>query len=240
MLKNIKTFSLLIVLANCFPIHAIQNSTANIGTALVASFCVGSSYMVTRKGFPYKMPPLSMVGASIITTAAAYHLFHRLTPLGRIKRANILLAEVARHTLANTIFEDENLFFDTVQDVYLTNDLPLISAYNHLISLVPVVHHILSLINKASAQIHQDALLQEECDASLSRANKIFKNISDAIKRIREHKNYLPQLTLYKESLTQEKQTIAQEQMALAQLQMANAQQSNTLLNWLKALFGRK
>jgi len=235
-----KIFFLLIILANCFPTYAIQNSTANIGTALVASICAGGSYMVTRKGFPYKMPPLSIIGASIITTAAAYYLFHRSTPLGRIKRANILLAEVARHTLAHTIFDDENVFFDTVQDVYLTNDLPLISAYNHLISLVPVIHHILSLINKASAQIHQDALLQEECDASLSRANKIFKNISEAIKRIREHKDYLSQLTIYKESLTQEKQTIAQEQMALAQLQMAHAQQSNTFLKWLKAIFRRQ
>ena len=80
----------------------------------------------------------------------------------------------------------------------------------------------------------KDVLLQEECDASLSRANKLFRNIADAIKRIREHKDYLSQLTLHKESLAQEKQTIAQEQMALAQLQMAHAQQGNTLLKWIK------
>ncbi len=125
-----------------------------------------------------------------------------------------------------------------MQDVYLTDDLPLISAYNHLINLVPMMHYTLSLINKASAEVGRDVLLQEECDASLSRANILFKNISDALKRIRDHKDYLPQLSIYKESLAQEKQTIAQQQMAHAQHDMAQAQQSSTFLKWLKFILG--
>lgn len=235
----IKTSFLLCIITTHFFIQPIYNSTANYGTALIACLCAGGSYEITRQ-FPQQMHPALLVGLSGMVTLGAYYMLHRSTPIGRIKRANALLHEISRYTLARTTFDNDRLFFDVVQDVYLTNDLPLISAYNHLLALVPNVHYALSLINKASAEVGKDVLLQEECDASRSRANILFRNIADAIKRIREHKDYLSQLTIYKESLLQEKQTIAQEQMALAQLQIAHAQQGNTVLNWLKALFGRK
>lgn len=215
--------------------QSIQNSTVNYVTATMAGFSAGGSYQLYKK-FPGKIHPVFLAGISFLSTIITYYILQQATPLYRLKRANQLLTDISRHTLARMTFNNDLLFFDTVQDVYITNDLPLISAYNHLIALMPIVRYALSLINKASAEVDTDVLLQEECNASLSRANKLFKNISEAIKRIREHKDYLPQLTLYKENLLHEKQTIAQEQMALAQLQSAHAQQGNTLLKWLKAV----
>jgi hypothetical protein len=237
MVKKISFLLLLLITQSS--LYAIQESTANTVTALIAAVCTGGSYKIMQE-LPGKIHPLSLVGASSLITAVSYYVLHRSTPLGRIKRANGLLNELCRHTLVRVTFDSEKSFFDAVQDVYLTDDLPLISAYNHLIALVPTVHYAFSLINKASAEVGRDVLLQEECDASSSRAHKFFKNISDAIKRIREHKDYLSQLAIYKESLAQDKQTIAQEQLALAQLQMAQAQQSNTTLKWLKALLWGK
>jgi hypothetical protein len=236
---KIKISFFLSIFVTHFFTQAIQNSTANAVTFFVASVCAGSSYTITQE-LPGKIHTASLLGVSAVVTAAAYYLLHRATPLGRIKRANTLLNELCRHTLARVTFDTDRAFFDAVQDVYLTDDLPLISAYNHLIALVPTVHYALGLINKASAQVGKNVLLQEECDSSLHRAHKLFKNISDAIKRIREHTDYLPQLNIYKENVLHAKQTIAQEQMALAQLQMAHAQQGNTLLKWLKALLWGK
>lgn len=210
------------------PLHAIQNSTAQLCTALVAGMCVAGSYKIECE-VPQQINPAWFGGLSCLITATTYLLLQRATPSGRIKRANALLDDLARHTLVRTCFDNELPFFDAVQDVYLTDDLPLISAYNHLIALVPVVHHALYLINKASAEVGKDVLLQEECDASLSRANMLFKNISDAIKRIREHKDYLPQLTIYKDSFVHQQQTIAQQQMA-------QTQQSSLRLKWFKFL----
>ncbi len=237
--RALKTTFLLCVMTTYLFIQPIYNSTANYGTTLVACMCAGGSYEIARQ-FPHQIHPVVLAGVSGVVTLGSYCILHRSTPIGRLKRANNLLNEISRHTLARTSFDNDRLFFDAVQDVYLTDDLPLISAYNHLLALVPNLHYALGLINKASAEVGKDVLVQEECDASLSRANKFFRNVSDAVKRIREHKDYLSQLTIYKESLLQEKQTIAQEQMALAQLQMAHAQQGNTLLKWLKALFGGK
>lgn len=234
-MMKLKKPVLLIILISHFPTHPIQSTTANITTATVAAACAAGSYKLLQE-FPGNYVP-ALIGASSIITAVAYYMLHRSTPAGRLKRANVLLSELARHTLTRTTFDTDRMFFDTVQDVYLTDDLPLISAYNHLIALVPTMHYAFSLINKARAEVGRDVLLQEECDASLSRANALFRNISDAIKRIRAHKDYLPQLNIYKENLLHEKQTIAQEQAALAQLQMAHAQQGSTVLKWFKAIF---
>jgi hypothetical protein len=236
---NLKKSTLLLVAMSSLPIHPLYDSTANYGTMFMACLCAGGTYQVMKE-FPNKIHPGFLAGASCVATVVTYYMLHRSTPMGRLKRAHVLLNEISRHTLARIAFDNDRVFFDAVQDIYLTDDLPLISAYNHLLALIPTVHYALSLINKASAETGKDVLLQEECDASLSRANKLFRNIADAVKRIREHKDYLSQLTLYKENLVQEKQTIAQEQMALAQIQMAHAQQSNTLLKWLKALIWGK
>ena len=237
MIKNIQIIIFSFTVLTFNNSHAIQSSTADICTAAAAAMCAGGSYKIYFDA-PQALNPTILAGVSCVGTAAAYHMLHKITPAGRIKRANILLNDIARHTLARVSFDNEKLFFDAVQDVYLTDDLPLISAYNHLINLVPTVHYTLSLINKASAEVGRDVLLQEECDASLSYANTLFKNISDALKMIRDHKDYLPQLALYKESLAREKQTIAQQQMAHAQQDMAHAQQSSNFLQWLKFIFG--
>ncbi len=240
MIKNIKTItSLVVALSLCnVPLHGIQDSTANIGSVLIASLCAGGGYKLWSDT-QQKINPGILVGAGCVITAMSYYVLHKSTPAGRIKRANALLNDIARHTLARTCFDSDRAFFDTVQDVYLTDDLPLISAYNHLIALVPTMHYTLSLINKASAEVGKNVLLQEECDASLSRAKTLFGNISEAIKRIRDHKDYLTQLSIYKESLAKEQQTIAQQQLANAHQQVADAKQSSTFLKWLKFLFGR-
>src|SRR5204863_2776774 len=131
---------------------AIQNSTAQGGTVLVACICAAGSYEIIQK-FPGKIHPALLAGVSTVATIAVYYMLQQATPAGRIKRANKLLNDVSRHTLARTIFNNDQMFFDMVQDVYLTDDLPLISGYNHLIALIPIVRYAFSLINKASAEM---------------------------------------------------------------------------------------
>ena len=231
----------LAVLVLPLPSAAINKLVADAGASFVAAVCVGGSYAVLKNASVKENSfPKFFIGASLIATGMSYTFLHSMTPAGRIKRANILLNELARHTLARTYFDNQQLFYDAIQDEFLREDLPLISAYNHLISLLPQIHCAFGLINKAAVEVGTVASLQEEYNSSLASANELFRNISLALKRIREHKDYLSQLTIYKESLNNAKQTIAQEQMAFAQLQMAQAQKSSTFLQWLKAvLLGR-
>lgn len=240
MVKNMnKIMVVVLVLSTAhIPVQGISNQVADVCSAFVAAACAGGSYKLWQNmPISEKIHPAFFAGVSLVGTAVTYTFLHSVTPAGRLKRANILLNEISRHTLARVSFDNDRLFFDAVQDEYLREDLPLISAYHHLIDLLPDVHLAFGLINKAASEVDKDHVLQGEYNSSLSCANELFKNISAALKRIREHKDYLPQLTIYKDSLNNAKQTIAQEQIALAQLQMAQAQQSSTFLKWLKAIF---
>lgn len=241
-MKNIriKTSLLLVFLLSSFSLQAIQSSTANVCTALVAAACAGCSYQVMPKLPTYIQPFALVTGISSAITVVTYYNLHQLTPDGRIKKAKNLLKKLSHHPLARIHFDNDQSFFDAVHDVYLTDDLPLISAYNCLIDLVPTMHSIFRLIKKASVQVNKNSVLQKKCHASLLRAKKLFRNISDAIKRIRNHKDYLSQLTIYKESLSHEQQTIAQQQIANAHHDIAVAKQGSTVLKWLKFFFGRK
>jgi hypothetical protein len=218
------------------PAHAISRLTANMISTSVAAACsaVGYKMLIETRG----VNPFVLGTPGAIITFATYHYLHKITPQGRLKRANALFNTVDNHKLAKNSYFDDGLFFDAVSDVYLTDDLPLISAYNTLIDLVPVVQVGFELINKALLEIGDDVELKKEYDAALLRGNNLFKNISSALKRIREHKDYLSQLRIYKEFLVNEKQAVAQEQMADAQVQMAHAQQSSALAKWIKLIFG--
>src|ERR1043166_4150140 len=94
--------------------HPIQSSTADICTAIIAAACAGGSYKIWSE--THKIHPAICAGVSCVITAVTYHLLHQSTPAGRIKRANILLDDIARHTLARVSFDDEESFFDAVQD----------------------------------------------------------------------------------------------------------------------------
>jgi len=232
---NKKLVIVLSLSVSFFTAHGISNKTANIATTCIAILSAGgcgySWYTIPEL---QKIQPVFFAVTSLIATGTAYNFLHSITPAGRIKRANVLLNKLLRHRLVKISFDRKGDFFDAVHDRFLQEDLPLISAYHYIVSLLPMMHRAFRLINKAAAEADKNVVLRKKYNASLVCAKKIFKNMSVALKRIREHKNYLSQLTIYKEFLNNTKQTIAQEQMAHAQVQIAHAQQGYTLLKWIK------
>src|SRR5690606_12781618 len=122
----------IVTLFSC-PAYAIQKSTAHVGTGVAALLSAVGSY----QGFylsNQKTHPAFFGSASVAFTAAVYCFLYSFTPEGRLQRADKYLNELSRHKLVRNFYENDVLFFDAVHDVYLTDDLPLISSYNHLIS----------------------------------------------------------------------------------------------------------
>lgn len=228
-----------LLISSC-SVHAISDQTAHMATACMAVLSTAANgygwYTVSEL---QKFHPAVFGITSLLMTGVTYYYLNSITPVGRIKRANILLKKLLRYKLIKVSFEQKNDFFDAVHDEFLQEDLPLISAYKQITRLLSDIGCAFDLLNKASAEAQKDTITRKKYNASLICAKKLFKNMSVALKRIREHKNYLSQLALYKEFLNSTKQTIAQEQMAHAQLQMAHAQQGYTLLKllkWIKAI----
>lgn len=237
-LKNVKILTYIVLFNSIITtiVYPIQQKTALFGTASVALLSAVASYkawLLSNK----QIHPAIFYAPSSLLIACAYHHLQSITPQGRLNRATILLNDLSQHILINNSFSSDNAFFDAVHDVYLTDDLPLISAYNHLIELLPNAHYAFSLISSAASQAEKNSPLQEACETALLRAKKLFTNMSNAIKLIRAHKDYLTQLQIYKEFLANEKQLASHQQMVIAQQNIAHAQQSSNLLKWLKALF---
>jgi hypothetical protein len=234
--NKIKLFILMTLIAQNSCVMSIQKNTALIGTGIVGTAAACGSYYLTK--MDENVRPELLGVASVLVTAFTYHQLNKITPQGRLKQANKLLKQLGKHALVSNELPMDKEFFDYIYEVYLTEDLPLISAYNHLISILPVMHSAIDLINKASVQAYE-APLKEECECTLSYARKMFNNISSGITRIRQHKDYLEQLRLYKQYIMEQRQLQLSQQMVIAQTEMASAQSSATFLKWLKAIFGR-
>ena len=206
---------------NIFSVFGIQKKTVYVATGCAAAL----SAVVSYNAWPLvksELHPAVFGAGSAFMTSAVYCYLYAFTPEGRLKKAQRMINELMQHRLLRTTFTNDKASFDAVHDAYLTHDLPLISAYNHLVILLSTVQNIFGLINKASKEVCNNEQLQENCALSFARAKVVFTNISDAIKRIRAHKDYLPQLQIYKEFLANDKQAVAQEHMAYAQMQMAS------------------
>src|SRR5437899_2087357 len=100
----------LIVLAANRPVNAIQKTTANIGTGLVAMLSAAGSYqgMIFTDG---KVHPACFGVASVLLSGGTYCFLHTITPEGRLKRANKHLDELARHKLVKNSFDSDHDFF---------------------------------------------------------------------------------------------------------------------------------
>jgi hypothetical protein len=216
--------------------HPIQRQTFCFGSTAMGLCSVAASYYTWITAEKRINPVFLAVISGIVTATVSYELYC-MTPGKRIDIAYNRINELTHNNLIKNSFSSDDQFFDALQDIYLSDDLPLISAYNHLISALPTIHEALSLINKASTEKNKTIALDKRCQVAQVYAQNILKNISYAIKNIREHKDYLRQLQIYKEFLTSEKQALAQTQMAAAHMQIAQAQSSSTLLKWLKAIF---
>ena len=201
-IKKIIIFSLLI--SNITSIYCIKKSTAFIATGAFAGVSALASYAIWPL-VKNEVHPALLAVSSIVVTSCLYSSLYERTPQGRLAQANKLINQLASHKLIQYSFSSDNAFFTAVHDVYLIHDLPLISAYNHLIQLLPMVNSTSFLIHKALSDSKSNKILREKCRCALLRTKRIFNNISHAIRRIREHKDYLAQLRIYKEFLANDK-----------------------------------
>jgi hypothetical protein len=238
-LNQIKKIYFLTLLSGfmSFPMHSIQQSTG-IAIATIASLVstVGSYktwHALNKSIYPHVL----FIANGLFLSGVSYYLY-TITPQGRLKKVRQLLQELSENTLIKYPFDTEETFFTAVYDIHLTDDLPLISAYNNLVDLLPKTHYIFGMISKIAPDICNDSELQRAYSEVDMQSQELFNHISEAIKRIREHKDYLTQLKIYKEFIANEQQFSAAQQMAAAHSQIAQSQQSVAILKWLKALFG--
>lgn len=185
---------------HCAQNYAISQKAIYATTGLTAVASGVASYLAIP-AFKSEFHPAVFGAASVIGTSSVYYGLSYFTPEYRLKKAHALLKQLSKRSLIHYSFVEDRAFFDAVHSIYLTHDLPLISAYNHLVFSLPAVQEAFTLIRKAAAETGNDKKLKVRCKLALAQAKNVLKYISHAIKRIRDHKDYLPQLRIYKEFL---------------------------------------
>ncbi len=239
-MKRIRTLIFGIMLATTtFNTFAIQLKTARILSGVVGVTSLASSSVLWKNVHPAYFGLMSAV-----ISALSYYVLYQVTPEGRLYEANVVIGQLNQTLLVSNSFTDKDIFFKALQDIYIEHDLPLISAYQELVILLPAARHAYSLLDKACAEVEDNCKLAEKCGVALSQAQRLINNITTAIKRIRDHKDYLSQLKIYKQFLSAENMTgvqaqiaVSQQSIALSHQQIAGAQKSSNLLRWLQAIF---
>ncbi len=118
---------------------------------------------------------------------------------GKINRAQRILNKIeTKNILATKNFDDEATILDTIQDVKISSEWPLISAFNELNVLLIRSKKAIDLAHIAK---QANSGFAHEANKLIARAEKIVNNISNTIKIIRNNKNYFGQLKLYKKEM---------------------------------------
>jgi len=202
-MKVIQTSKILfyiVIVMHCAQSCAISQKAIYATTGLTAVASGVASYLAIPL-FKTEMHPAVFGAASVLGTSSVYCCLSYFTPEYRLKKAHALLKQLSKRSLIHYAFAQDKTFFDAIHSIYLTHDLPLISAYNHLVFSLPTVQEAFTLIRKAAAEAGKDKKLKVRCKLALAQAKNVLKYISYAIKRIRDHRDYLPQLRIYKEFL---------------------------------------
>ena len=187
-----------------FTTQPIQESTVHLATGVtgIVSF-VGGYFLSShcKVAYPIIWSALSAAGIS----GLLYAILYRFTPRGRLELARMKAACIERNSIATHSFTDEATFFNALQEVYLASDLWLVDAYNSLKMLAEQACSAHELLDEARTEGIDDYILVQECNTLLPRVRQAQVNISNAIKMIRNNKEYIAQLKIHNQVLAEEK-----------------------------------
>lgn len=212
-------------------VHPIQKSTALVCTGITGiTALIGSFWAFKKVAFP--APFISSGVTSGVASLAAYHIFMAHTPRGRFNRARKIVERLSKKAAIDLPFNKEELFLQTLQSIYIADELWLISAHNDLVSMHKELQHALTLLAKCREEIVQDYMLLQQCANLVHRTREMIANVSKGITTIRNSKEYIAQYKLYQQMLISEKQLLierarleADERKASAYERMAYAQE---------------
>lgn len=210
----------------------------SVGTAQGLSVAAGvGSGLAIGLGMHYYgkfHPVVSGIGGVLGGAAVggiAYYILYEYTPEGRTARANRKMNRILSNPMATRSFDTEKEFFNALQSVYVVHDLWLIGAFRELSSLLQDAYDVVSLVEQVKAEVPDNYGLVQQCDTLKPKARMAITYITQAIKTIRENKEYIEQLKIQKEQEMRERELqVAQQQAnaastnAMAQMSMAHSQ----------------
>lgn len=186
----------------------------------------GTYWFTNKHNFSY--PILWSLGAGGLTGATAYYFLYQFTPEGRYAWAQNKVRQAGCNPLSEQPFDSDSAFFDVVEDLYIGEDWWLVTAFNELTMLHEGCRAAIEQLEQARCGAMDNFSFVQQCNSLSSLARKYILNLTNAVKRIRNHKDYIPQMKEFKR-MEMEKQKLAIEQSK------ANAAMSQASASWHQA-----
>jgi hypothetical protein len=219
--------SFLLAFSSVGVIHPISLQTVYGATGGVGLVSAAGTYWFTNKN-NFSSPILWSLGAGGLASLATYLFLYQFTPEGRYAWAQEKVRQAGCNPLSSQAFESDAAFFDVVEDLYIGEDWWLVTAFNELTALHDGCRMALDQLDQAKAGAADNFSLVQQCNTLASIDRKYILNLTNAIKRIRNHKDYISQMKEFKR-MEMEKQ-----KLAVAQSQ-ANAAHSQASATWHQA-----
>jgi len=151
-------------------------------------------------------------------------ILDRYTPISHIESAEYELSEVAAYSLVCRQWagDDKRVVLDTVENIYVEERWPLVSAFDDLVSCRDRLSWACDWANKAA---REDRVFVERADLVNRQANSFFKNIAVALKIIKSSPKYEDQLSQFEEDRRHQEEIRVRWQETQAQMASAKAQE---------------
>lgn len=208
------------------PTYSISQTTALMGAAGMGGLAGAGSYYALGNTLSYPYNYLAIGGISAVTGLISWGILNSFTPAGRLSSAKKKLVAVSANPMAIQSFNEDRVFFDALQEVYITDDLWLISGFNEMSVLLDESRSALELTERARSEAARSNLLEivHECNVISPHLRRMISNLAAGLKRIRTNPEYVKQVKIHKEMLAAQAKLAVQQQVANAQTQMAHAQ----------------
>ncbi len=206
MKKTRKYFLALLVALSITSTYPIKQSTATF-LSLASGIGVGALIYSQQDG---NVPVGTVVGAC--TAGIVYLIAREFTPERKFERAIGWLYLAESELFVRDQYISDHAFFDAMQTAYARNDLPYAVAYYDLTDRLAWLNNARDLFDDACSESTTLACLAQEYQTQVANLKSI---IIDAIKRIKQTKEFTKQLKIY------EKRRIAQQRLAIEERKAA-------------------
>ncbi len=210
MKKMARILSFVIVTSFVSNTYPISQATAYVLTGASGITATGLTYL--NQGDDYVW---AWGAGGIFATGLIYWLTNRITPHGRLGRAKSKVEKIRNNSLALKPFESEEQLMNHLQEVYVTHDLPLVTAFNDLSNLYQESINAVGLLNAAMTDCHEYDFVQN-CQRLITEAGAMRDNLTKVIKMVRGNKEYLEQVKLADQRNFARQQIAVQQDMASA------------------------
>jgi len=179
MKKMIRALGFLAMASFAANTYSISPTTAYLITGATGIGAAGLTYLNKNDELV-----LGWGVGGVFATGLVYWLMNRITPQGRFNRAKSKVEKIRNNPLALKAFASEEQLISELQEVYITHDLPLVTAFNDLSNLYQESLNAVGLLNAAMADCYEHSFVANS-KRFIAEAQSMRDNLMNVIKMVR-------------------------------------------------------